>query len=108
MAAALSHVTTLVPATRLEWAARSHRRCRPVRWTDFAGLLYTLVDPSISPMLRRIVDAIERFEEGDLSTPAFAGMAVLFTLGWITYAATWAVIGWLVYTGTRIAVGYPV
>jgi hypothetical protein len=59
-------------------------------------------------MLKRMVEVIERFEEGDLNAPAFVGMTVLFTLGWMTYAATWALIGLLVYTGVTTALGYPI
>ena len=44
-------------------------------------------------MLKRVVEQIERFEEGHLSRSAFLGATVLFTLGWISYAATG--IDWL-------------
>jgi hypothetical protein len=43
-------------------------------------------------MLKRAIDLVERFEEGHLSPPAFVGLTVLFTLGWMAYAATWALI----------------
>ena len=45
-------------------------------------------------MLKRAIDLIDRFEEGGLSPPAFVGLTVLFTLGWMGYAATWALIVW--------------
>ncbi len=47
-------------------------------------------------MLKRAIDLIDRFEEGGLSPPAFVGLTVLFTLGWMGYAATWALIAWSV------------
>lgn len=45
-------------------------------------------------MLKRAMDLVERFEQGALSPPAFVGLTVLFTLGWMGYAATWALIVW--------------
>ena len=45
-------------------------------------------------MLKRAIDLIDRFEQGVLSPPAFVGLTVLFTLGWMGYAATWALIVW--------------
>lgn len=57
-------------------------------------------------MLKRVVGQIERFEDGDLSAPAFIGATVLFTLGWMSYAASWALIGWLLYTTVGIILGY--
>jgi hypothetical protein len=45
-------------------------------------------------MLKRVYDLIDRFEQGVLSPPAFVGLTVLFALGWMGYAATWALIVW--------------
>jgi ABC-type multidrug transport system permease subunit len=59
-------------------------------------------------MLKRVVEQIERFEEGHLSPSAFLGATVLFTLGWISYAATWALIGLVWYTIVRFILGYPI
>jgi hypothetical protein len=59
-------------------------------------------------MLKRAVEFIERFEEGDLKPSAFFGMTVLFTLGWLSYAACWALIGLAWYTSVRLILGYPI
>jgi hypothetical protein len=59
-------------------------------------------------MLRRIVDVIERFEEGNLNAPAFAGATLLFAFGRMSYAAPWALIGWVWYMIVRIVLGYPI
>ena len=59
-------------------------------------------------MLRRIVDVIERFEEGNLNAPAFVGATFLFAFGWMSYAASWALIGWVWYMIVRIVLGYPI
>ena len=45
-------------------------------------------------MLKRAMDLIDRFEQGGLSPPAFIGLTILFTLGWMTYAASWALLIW--------------
>ena len=45
-------------------------------------------------MHKRVYDLIDRFEQGALSPPAFVGLTILFTLGWMGYAATWALIVW--------------
>ena len=45
-------------------------------------------------MHKRVYDLIDRFEQGTLSPPAFVGLTILFTLGWMGYTATWALIVW--------------
>jgi hypothetical protein len=53
--------------------------------------------------LKSFFDFLERFEEGDLNEPAFLGFAVVSTIAWLGYVATWGLIAWLVLLIMRVS-----